>query len=275
MAVKKVVPPDKSSSPDNYSDDLVASGGNVNIDTMGQQELDDFFTKQNEKMHSICQKSDHPLYKAIAKLNDTLLEQNALLEAKADFMKKVQKKFVKKIVKINTEMNEKLKELQSNTVEQDMAYIEEYDLTVSPFVPLSLKDYLQSFIQLSDKDKERVKEAVQEIKAQLLIICQQADALISPSKDLARLGTLKHRYCQSILEGIQQTKKFKGISSLKIESSYKGQSVLKVEQKPDIYWEQGGVVIDYKFGERSITTKDKAISSQVLPHYTESYQMNL
>ena len=98
---------DASSPSDNYSDELHSKDKNQNIDTMTEAELEDFFIKQNVKMHSLCQKADNLLTITLTELDNLLVATNKALASKVQLLQTMQKYFLTELKKVNPELEKK------------------------------------------------------------------------------------------------------------------------------------------------------------------------
>ena len=87
------------------------------------------------------------------------------------------------------------------------------------------------------------------------------------------LGMLKHSFCQRFMMTIQATKLVSELEKLQLEKAYSGEVLLQKTTKPDIYWKEEGIVLDYKFGKSQITEEDKSIWEQLLPLYRENFEV--
>lgn len=279
---------DKSSSSEqsiasNFSEDLEEIR---DINLTSAQNLEDFLNNQKTWGFKIAQDRKHHCHQILIELNELLSTEHSFLEAKLRLMKDIRTTFnaisddsqKARIEKINRETNQKIASLKNDIMKQYLQEVEKNNLVVGPLTPFNIENHFKlPFIQLAETDKKRINDVAKKIMQILLkLMHEKADLLISSrSNDSARLGSYRHRCCQKILEGIQESNVFKGINLLRIEKTYTGEVILQQDQKPDIYWEEGGIVFDYKTGENYITRRDMSVSSQVLPHYIGSFEIKL
>ena len=254
----------------NWSDEL--EGAIIDIDRATEAQIQQFLLDKSSHIDSIASKPEHPMHEALFNISELLLKEDAYFRERVALIQRLDGVFRERVATLNDELNEKVGQILEDMAGEFDDEIKGHGLQVD-LKPVQLEYLAHKPYRLSDSDNKRATVSAAQIQDDLIVLSYRAHAFKSSQNDSARLGTFKHSYCRNVIKEAQKKDVFNGLLHLNVERAYSGPTALILEQRPDLYWEAGGAVFDYKFGKSSIAESDMELSAQVLPYYSDSYQI--